>query len=107
MLGAFLAAVLVSATIALAAIGAAALARHRAQSGADLAALAVALALPAGPAPACDRARAQVGAMRMTLAGCLVDQLDAVVTVDVPVRVAGWDLGTARAVARAGPVGPG
>ena len=29
-----------------------------------------------------------------------------VVTVAVPVRVAGWNLGTARAVARAGPAGP-
>ena len=95
-----------SVTIALVTIGAAALARHRAQTAADLGALAAALTLPAGAGSACDRARELVNAMRMSTAHCAIERLDVVVTVAVPVRVAGWNLGTARAVARAGPAGP-
>jgi hypothetical protein len=41
-------------------------------------------------------------AMRADPAGCAVDDLDVVVTVEVGLAVGGW--GTARAAARAGPV---
>jgi secretion/DNA translocation related TadE-like protein len=75
-------------------------ARHRAQSAADLGALAAATRLPAGAAAACAQADAVALAMRTDPAGCLVDDLDVVVTIEL--RVGRW--GAARAAARAGPV---
>ncbi|MFN8101514.1 MAG: Rv3654c family TadE-like protein [Mycobacterium sp.] len=103
VLGAFLAALLLTVTIALAAVASAVVARHRAQAGADLAALAAALLLPAGPAPACERAATVLHSMRIQLADCAVERVDVVVTATVPVRLGRWELGTARAAARAGP----
>ncbi|KAA8970505.1 Rv3654c family TadE-like protein [Mycobacterium sp.] len=80
-------------------LGAAVLARHRAQSAADLAALAAAARLPAGPESACAQAAAVARAMRAD-SRCTVAGLDVVVTVDV--AISRW--GRARAGARAGPV---
>jgi secretion/DNA translocation related TadE-like protein len=81
-------------------LGAAVVARHRAQSAADLGALAAAARLPAGAAAACAQADAVARAMRTDPAGCVVDDLDVVVTIEV--GVGRW--GAARAAARAGPV---
>ncbi|OBI90881.1 helicase [Mycobacterium asiaticum] len=97
MLAAAMIAVLLSVTGAGAWVGAVVVARHRAQSAADLAALAAAAQLPRGAESACARARAV--ATRVGGVECWVDGLDVVVTVQVPVPVAG----AARASARAGP----
>ncbi len=82
-------------------VGSVVVARHRAQAAADLAALAAAAGLPAGTGAACARATAVTRAMGARSAGCVVDDLDVVVTVEVAVAFGGWD---ARAAARAGPV---
>jgi len=83
-------------------VGSVVLARHRAQAAADLAALAAAARVPAGAESACAQAGAVARAMRADPAGCAVDDLDVVVTVEVGLPVGRW--GTARAAARAGPV---
>jgi secretion/DNA translocation related TadE-like protein len=95
-------AVLLSVTGGWACLGAAVVARHRAQAAADLAALAAAARVPAGAETACAQAGAVARAMRADPAGCAVDDLDVVVTVEVGLAVGRW--GTARAAARAGPV---
>ncbi len=82
-------------------VGSAVVARHRAQAAADLAALAAAARLAAGPEPACAQAEAVARKMRVNTTGCTVDDLDVVVTIEVPLGVGGW--GTAHAAARAGP----
>ncbi len=84
-------------------IGSAVVARHRAQAAADLAALAAATLMPAGPGAACERASAVARAMRTTVTACDAESLDVVVTVDAPVALPVWGAGPARAVARAGP----
>jgi secretion/DNA translocation related TadE-like protein len=75
-------------------VGSAVIARHRAQATADLAALAAAARLPAGSVAACSEASTIADAMRVSVAGCVTDGLDVVVTIDA---------GPARAAARAGP----
>jgi secretion/DNA translocation related TadE-like protein len=82
-------------------LGSAVVARHRAQAAADLAALAAAARLAAGPETACAQAKALAREMRVTTIGCAVNDLDVVVTVEVRLAVGGW--GSARAAARAGP----
>jgi secretion/DNA translocation related TadE-like protein len=77
-------------------LGSAVIARHRAQAAADLSALAAAASLPEGAAIACNRASVIAEAMSAGVVDCRVDDLDVVVTVGS---------GTARAGARAGPVG--
>jgi secretion/DNA translocation related TadE-like protein len=98
-------AVLITVTLGGVWVGAAVLARHRAQAAADLAALAAAARLPAGPESACREAQALAAAMRATLRGCDIAHLDVVVTVAVGtgLRIGG----EARAAARAGPIEPG
>jgi secretion/DNA translocation related TadE-like protein len=82
-------------------LGAAVVARHRAQAAADLAALAGAARLAAGPEAACAQATAVARTMRVNTTGCAVDDLDVVVTIQVGLAIRGW--GSAQAVARAGP----
>jgi secretion/DNA translocation related TadE-like protein len=94
-------AVLLSITGGSAYLGSAVVARHRAQAAADLAALAAAARLAAGPESACAQARAVAREMRVSTISCDVDDLDVVVTVDARVAVGGW--ASARAAARAGP----
>lgn len=101
VLAAFLVAALVALSVGAIQVGAAVIARHRAQSAADLAALAGASRLPSGPDTACRLARSIGSAMGATVGGCEVDRLDVVVTCTVRL-VAGFG-GEARAVARAGP----
>lgn len=83
-------------------VGAAVIARHSAQSAADLAALAAAMRLSSGPAVACRAAATVTAAAGGTLRRCDVVQLDVVVEVSVP--AGGLTGGPATAVARAGPV---
>ena len=94
-------AVLLCITGAGAYLGSVVVARHRAQAAADLAALAAAARLPAGVVAACVRATAVAHEMRVDDTRCGVHGLDVVVTVRVPVSVAG----VAEAAARAGPAG--
>ena len=94
-------AVLLSVTGGAGYLGAAVVARHQAQAAADLAALAAAARVPAGPESACEQAKAVARAMRGHTADCVVDNLDVVVTVVVGLAVSRW--GSARAAARAGP----
>ena len=102
MLAAILIAALVAVTLAGVQIGSAVVARHRAQAGADMAALAAAAWLPRGANSACRQAAAVSHAMGAALSGCDVDELDVVVAVDVATgRLLG---GRAHAAARAGPV---
>ena len=82
-------------------LGSAVVARDRAQAAADLAALAAAARLAAGPETACAQAKLVARAMRGSTTGCAVDDLDVVVTIEVRLAVGGW--GSARAAARAGP----
>ena len=84
-------------------VGTAVIARHRAQAAADLAALAAAGRLAAGQVTACGWAASLANSMNAGMAGCVVQDLDVVVTVDVPVPLSRWGIGTARASARAGP----
>jgi secretion/DNA translocation related TadE-like protein len=84
-------------------VGTAVIARHRAQSAADLAALAAAGRLAAGQATACGWAASLANSMHASVAGCVVQDLDVIVTVDVPVPLSRWGIGSARASARAGP----
>jgi secretion/DNA translocation related TadE-like protein len=94
-------AVLLSVTGASAYLGAAVVARHRAQSAADLAALAAAASLAGGPETACAQAKAVAREMRVNTTGCAVEDLDVVVTTEARLAVGRW--GNARAAARAGP----
>lgn len=82
-------------------LGSAVVARHRAQAAADLAALAAAARVPAGFQAACAQANAVAGAMRASTTGCVVDELDVVVTIEVGLASGRW--GKALAAARAGP----
>lgn len=84
-------------------LGAVVIARHRAQAIADLAALAGAQRLPAGPAAACAQAQRLGERMHAHDIACTVEELDLVITVMLP--AAGWRWGPARASARAGPMG--
>lgn len=96
-------AVVLAVTVAVGAVGTAIAARHRAQAGADLSALAGAAAVAAGADTACARADRVARAMHGALIGCRLDGLDLVVTVEVSVRMGRWAVGQARAAARAGP----
>lgn len=83
--------------------GAAVVARHRAQSAADLSALAAAGRVGSGAQSACAWASSVAAANRSRVTGCTVIELDAVVNVDVPVALGRFGTATAHAVARAGP----
>jgi len=95
--------VLLAATIGGVYLGAAVIARHRAQAAADLAALAAAGRLARGAGAACAQASAVAEAMNAGLAKCEVHELDVVVSIDVHVELGRFGMGPARAQARAGP----
>ncbi|WP_367776428.1 Rv3654c family TadE-like protein [Mycolicibacterium rhodesiae] len=95
---------IIAMTVACVYVGAAVAARHRGQATADLAALAAAGWLTQGVDAACARAVALAEAMDTTVVDCAVTELDVVVAVEVPVTLGRLGTGTARAVARAGPV---
>jgi secretion/DNA translocation related TadE-like protein len=99
--------VLLLAGLAGAAVGAAHVARHRAQTAADLAALAGAAHAIEGSDPACARAAEIAAANGARVATCHLDGLDLTVTVEVsPPAVVGVGR-PATATARAGPVRAG
>lgn len=85
-------------------LGAAAVARHRATSAADLAALAAAAYASDGPSAACGRARLVTGRMGARLGTCELSGLDALVRVTVQPPGLLSEFGPAEARARAGPV---
>ncbi len=88
-------------------LGSAAIARHRAQAAADLAALAAAVRVPAGADAACGQAVLVAHRMRTRYVDCRVDALDVTVVVEMPVVFPGPGplpgVSPARATARAGP----
>lgn len=79
------------------------LARHRAESAADLAALAAAQQADAGPPAACARARRLTDRMRVALTGCLIRGWEAYIEVDAPLPADLRRFGVVHAHARAGP----
>jgi secretion/DNA translocation related TadE-like protein len=88
-----------------AAVGAATVARHRAQVAADMGALAGAMHVIEGEAVACAEAGALVVANGGRLMACRTEVLDIVVTADVDVTGVPGFIGSASATARAGPIG--
>ncbi|NLE80249.1 MAG: flp pilus-assembly TadE/G-like family protein [Rhodococcus sp.] len=95
--------VVVVITAALLHVGSAVSARHRAQSAADLAALAAAGSVEEGIDAACDAAVTLAARMHTTVDSCEVDGWDVIVTVSVPVALSEWGVRDATAAARAGP----
>lgn len=98
-------AVLMSLTVFGLHLGGVILARHHAQSAADLAALAGAGSAVAGERQACSRARVVTDRMRVRLVACSARGWE--VLVQVAARPGGplGSLGQATGQARAGPVG--
>lgn len=97
-------AMLVALAVAGGYLGAAVIARHRAQAAADLSALAAAGTLASGAAAACARAEAIAEAMHAVVGGCRVEGLDVVLDVHIAINIGRFGVGPARASARAGPV---
>ncbi|MEU5939497.1 Rv3654c family TadE-like protein [Micromonospora sp. NPDC047548] len=87
-----------------AAIGTARTARHQARVGADFAALAGAGRALDGDGVACATAAELARANRARLTGCLLDGLDVLVTVEVPVTPLPGFRRVATATSRAGPI---
>ncbi|GAA5127934.1 Rv3654c family TadE-like protein [Pseudonocardia adelaidensis] len=85
-------------------LGAAVIARHRAEAAADLAALAAAGLAVEGAQAACRRAGEVAGAMGGTVTSCRLAGWDALLEVRVPISVALPGIDTATGRARAGPV---
>jgi len=96
--------VLVAAGLVGATLGAAHVARHRAQSAADLGALAGAARALEGPPAACARAARFVARNGGRLTACVLDGLDLTVTVSVPAAPGILPGAAATATSRAGPV---
>jgi secretion/DNA translocation related TadE-like protein len=96
-------AVLLALTVGGLYVGSAVIARHRAQTAADLASLAAAGRIGDGADAACAHASAVARAMHAAVTRCVVDQLDVMVTVDAAVALGRIGIGPARAAARAGP----
>ena len=85
-------------------LGAAVLARHRAEAAADLAALAAAGRAERGQRIACARAEEIATEMNGSLTECEITGWEAEVTVRVRLPFAPFDTGPASGRARAGPV---
>lgn len=84
--------------------GLAAVARHRADTAADFAALAAALHAPDGATTACEKARSVATSNGATLASCRLAGAVATVTVSTPLAAVGsLPRFKAHAEARAGP----
>ena len=101
-----LAVVLVLVGAVLIAVGGAVVARHRAQSAADLGALAAAQRALDGTDGACTAARGVVEAVGARLDACALQGTDAVVVAVIDLRGRLAPLGPARGSARAGRVAP-
>ncbi len=96
-------AALVAITAMLMQVGTVVSVRHRAQSAADLAALAAAIGLDHGTDAACAAAHEVAERMRTAVMSCEVEGWDVEVAVTVPVPLSSLGVRDARAVARAGP----
>ncbi|MCK8612983.1 Rv3654c family TadE-like protein [Gordonia sp. C13] len=105
VLGAFAIAALAAVLVMVIYVGAAVLARHRAQSAADLSALAAAADHVAGESDPCTAARAVAAAQRPSaeVVSCRLDGDDVLVSVRVPVDLGSFGVRAATASARAGP----
>lgn len=95
---------LIAVTSLLVNVGAVVVARHRAQAGADLGALAAAGALDAGTEAACGRAVVVVRRMSGTVSSCEAAGWEVTVSVERNVSIGVLGTRTVRASARAGPV---
>ncbi|WP_084510856.1 Rv3654c family TadE-like protein [Nocardia lijiangensis] len=95
---------LIAAALVIGQVGTAVVARHRAQAGADLAALAAAGALDGGAEAGCEAGEEVVRRMGMRISECRVDGWDATVTVARNIPMGLFGTRTVHAVARAGPV---
>jgi secretion/DNA translocation related TadE-like protein len=84
--------------------GSAVIARHRAATAADFAALAAAVRVPDGIGVACDAARSMAARNGGALIGCVVSGDDAEVEVTRALVLGSLGSWTATARARAGPV---
>lgn len=102
---AVLALIVLSAGVALA-YGSAVVGRHRAETAADLAALAAAVRVTDGETGACGTAATVAARNGGLLRGCRVAGEDVEVSVSRSVRLAGFGVRTVTVRARAGPVGP-
>jgi secretion/DNA translocation related TadE-like protein len=96
--------VLVAAGVGGAAVGSARVGRHRAQVAADLGALAGAVRAIEGQDVACAAAARYVLANGGRMSSCVVDGLEIVVHVEVPLAFPPSPERYGRAAARAGPV---
>ncbi|WSJ01992.1 flp pilus-assembly TadE/G-like family protein [Nocardia sp. NBC_01329] len=85
-------------------LGAAVVARHRAQAAADLAALAAAGELWNGAEAGCAAAESLVQRTGAGLVRCEIDGWDAVISIEEKVPLGPFGTRSIRAVARAGPV---
>ncbi|RVW00286.1 Rv3654c family TadE-like protein [Rhodococcus xishaensis] len=94
---------LVAVTAVLLHLGGAVAARHQAQAAADLAALAAAQSLVRGEEAACTTAALLGQRMQVEIKDCRVEDWDVVVSTEVLVGPSRFVLGSATAVARAGP----
>lgn len=81
-------------------------ARHRAQIGADVAALAGAMRAGQGAAPACERAAQLAVANHTTILDCELSGLDLTVEVSAPLPGPLQRFGPVIGHARAGPIAP-
>ena len=84
-------------------LGAAVITRHRAEAAADLAALAAAARVTAGPADACASARRVTDRMVVRMEACELDGWEVTVRVEASPPGLLGRFGTSRAIARAGP----
>lgn len=106
VLGAFVIAAIAATIVGMLYIGGAVVSRHRAQSAADLAALAAAQEHALAENDPCAVARAIIGEQEVggRLSRCVIDGDDVELTVDVPVSLGPFGVHLATGSARAGPV---
>jgi len=103
VLGAWVIVGLVGLVVAVVFVGSAVVARHRAQSVADLAALAAGQRAMMAVDDPCGAARTIAATSSVTIARCRTDGEDVVVVATTDVDLGPFGVRTASAVARAGP----
>lgn len=100
-------AALLALTVLVTHVGGVVAARHRAQSAADLTALAAAAELPEGADAGCAAAEAVSRRMKAGVVRCEVAGWDVLIEVEEKVPAGPFGLRSIRAIARAGPVEEG
>lgn len=103
VLGAWVIVGIIGVVIAVVFVGSAVVARHRAQSVADLAALAAAQRVMLAVDDPCGAARTIAATSSVTIARCRNDGEDVVIVAMTDVDLGSFGVRQARAVARAGP----